>query len=133
MDARTLQALAEKLFAAVERSDGDAFLACFAPDAVIVQNGGRPRAVSAAAEHVGNAAPDAARHTYSDIRRHLFDGGFVEEHTVRSVTASGDVLIRHACVVCDVDADGLVTQMREYIDRSPVPTHLMMRNIASGP
>ncbi|MBY4572528.1 hypothetical protein ACN94_02765 [Gordonia paraffinivorans] len=118
MHIHPLDTLADNLFAAIARADAAAFLACFAPGAVIVQNGGRPRAVTAAAEHIGNTAPGATRHTYTDIRRRVIDGGFVEEHPVRSVTGSGDVLVRHSCVVCDVNADGLVTEMLEYVDKS---------------
>lgn len=118
---RGYEELAQALFDAIEEADGDAFLACFAPGGVIVQNGGPSRSVRAVAEHIGNRAPDATRHTYSDIRRRSFDGGFVEEHKVRSVTGAGDVLIRHTCVVCDVDAGGRITAMREYLDKSARP------------
>ncbi|MCZ4650582.1 nuclear transport factor 2 family protein [Gordonia amicalis] len=118
MTTTRFEGLAEALFGAIERADAESFRACFAPDGVIIQNGGEPRAAQAVAAHIGNTGPGATRHTYLGIRRQVFDGGFVEEHTVRSVAGNGDVLVRHTCVVCDVDSDGRITEMREYLNRS---------------
>ncbi|MCR5979800.1 hypothetical protein GDN83_19000 [Gordonia jinghuaiqii] len=117
MSTERHEGLAHAVFGAIERADADDFLDCFAHGAVIVQNGGEPRAAAAVAAHMGTTGPSTTRHTYLDIRRQVFDGGFVEEHTVRSVTGDGGILVRHTCVVCDVDPDGLITEMREYLDK----------------
>ncbi|MGX7732072.1 hypothetical protein ACWPOB_22805 [Rhodococcus sp. 2H158] len=112
---KTLDALADALFGAIERGDADAFLACFEKGGVIVKNGGDRRSAGSVACRLDGRPADSARHRYSAVRREFFEAGFVEEHEVHSSLPGGGIEVRHACVVGNVGDGGLLKELREYV------------------
>lgn len=112
--ADELHRVADRLFGAIVDHDLDEVEACFAPDAVIRQNG----RVSTVADLRGALAAIRGRlgpHRYDDVRRVVGDGAVVEEHRVRAATPTGDEVDLAACVVLRVDGEGRVTSLDEYV------------------
>ena len=116
MNAAQIDELAEKLFRAFERNDTDAILECCEPDARFTQNG---RGGSTVAELVPSFATMSERighHRYSEVRREVFDGGFVEEHRVTSTLPDGSPMDAVVCVVGRVGPSGKLVELAEYAD-----------------
>jgi ketosteroid isomerase-like protein len=52
---------------------------------------------------------------YDDVRLHVTDDGFVQQHVMRGRAPSDDEFALAACIVCTV-ADGRITRLDEYFD-----------------
>ena len=111
-----LDALADALFAAFEANDPAAIEGCCAPGAQFSQNGSRPVEVAALLPTFATMRDRIGQHRYTEVRRGLFDDGFVEEHTVETVLPDGTPAKLRACVVVRVDGSGRVTELAEYLD-----------------
>jgi ketosteroid isomerase-like protein len=108
--------VAETLFRAFERNDTDAILECCEPDARFFQNG---RGGSTVAELLPSFATMSERighHKYSEVRREIFDGGFVEEHRATSTLPDGSPMDVVACVVGRIGPSGKLVELNEYMD-----------------
>ncbi len=57
---------------------------------------------------------------YEDVERAYGPSRVVEEHRVCSTTPQGVEIDLPVCVVIDVDAQGRITHLREYLDPSAV-------------
>lgn len=115
MDAAAIEALAERFLTAVETGDIDTVRDCYAEDAVIWHNNdqqiqGRDDNLKVLA-WMHRAIPDRK---YTDVRRTVYEGGFVQQHVLRG-TAPGGQLELYAIlqVAC---ADGRITRLDEYFD-----------------
>jgi uncharacterized protein len=56
---------------------------------------------------------------YADVRRRVFAGGYLQQHTLTGIAPSGDDLHVPACLVVQV-ANGLITRIEEYLDSAAV-------------
>jgi len=109
--------LADRLFAAIERGDGEALAAMWADDIVVWRLGGgrerdKPRALKVIEWFVGATAD----RRYEVLDRQIFAGGFVQQHTVHACGHDGTPLTFRAALVVKVGADGLITRIDEYLD-----------------
>ena len=109
-----IDAVAERLFRSFERNDPAGVSDCCAPGAVFVRNGRRQGVIEELAPGFATLHERIGWHRYSDVRRSVFDGGFVEEHLVESDLPNGERLSSMVCVVASVDGEGRVTELREY-------------------
>lgn len=108
--------VANALFAAIERRDVDAVAALYTDDAVIWHNFDRveqPRDQNLAVlawmtRHVDNLR-------YTDIQRHVIDGGFVQQHVLRGTAKNGAELEVPCCLVVRVDGEQ-IARIDEYLD-----------------
>jgi ketosteroid isomerase-like protein len=117
MTPSTVTAVADRMFAAIERGEVDALAAMWSDDVVVWRLGGgrerdRPRALAVIEWFVANTTD---RH-YEVIDRHLFDGGFVQQHVVHATAASGAPVTFRACLIVTIAGDGLITRIDEYLD-----------------
>jgi ketosteroid isomerase-like protein len=54
---------------------------------------------------------------YADRRIHIFEGGAVQQHVLKGTRIStGEPIALHACVVIQVNEDGRITRLDEYLD-----------------
>ena len=107
--------VADDLFAAIERGDVDAVRAIYSPDAVIWHNNDEvEQTVDQNLAVLRWVCDNLAERAYEDVRRHEWDGGFVQQHVLR-FTRGGERLGVPACIVATV-ADGKITRIDEYLD-----------------
>jgi ketosteroid isomerase-like protein len=108
--------LADRLFAAIETGDVDTVAALYADDAVIwhnFDNIDQAREINLVVLAWMTRNVDHLR--YEDIKRHHFDGGFVQQHVLRGTTKAGAELDVPSCLVVHVDG-GRITRIDEYLD-----------------
>jgi ketosteroid isomerase-like protein len=108
--------LADEYFAAVESADLDALQRIYAADAIIWHNYDNMETSKQANIAVVAAFPKLFKSfSCTDVRRAYFDGGFVQQHVVRGVKASGEPFAVPACMVVAVRGDEIV-RVDEYFD-----------------
>lgn len=112
--------LAERLFHAFEDNDADAVAACCAADATFSKNGVPTGSLQQVLPYFATIRDRIGQHRYSEVRRHTFANGFVEEHRVDARPPGGDAITVYACVVGRVNDDGLLIDLAEYVG-APVP------------
>lgn len=108
--------LADRFFAAIERGDVDDVAGLYADDAVIWHNfdqeeqpkGHNLLIIAWMAANIGELS-------YDDVRRVVLDDGFVQQHVLHGMTASGDQLEVPAMlrVYC---REGRIERVEEYLD-----------------
>ena len=129
-DPATVDQLAEAFFAAFVRRDASTLEELYAPDFVMRSPAGVRRGV----DHLemlraGKVSVRDLR--YEDVVRHVFDGGFVQQHHVCGVLPSGRDLRMRACLVVLV-VDGRFTELDEYYDPAPLLDEPMYQEIVSS-
>lgn len=121
-DADQILAIADSFFAAVEAGDLDAVTAHYHPDARIWHS--RDEADTNVAQNrelLRMFFARVANRRYEIVRRHVFDGGFVQEHVVHGHFTDGSVMRVPVCFLCHIDGDGRITRIAEYLDSSKSP------------
>lgn len=111
----------DALFAAFERNDPDAIAACCEPDASFSKNGAASGPLAGLLPGFATLHERIGHHRYTEVRRAVFDGGFVEEHRVETVLPNGTPYTVVACVVGSFSASGLISELREYVDSGLPP------------
>ena len=128
-DWQTLE-LCDRFFDSLERKDYDAVEACYAPEAVIWHshdNLYQPRADNLAMLKRGMETQEKVR--YKDRRVRVFEGGFVQQHTIKVTYASGFVGTMDVCFVAYV-RNGMISRIYEYFDTGQVDKFLPPRGEA---
>ena len=111
--------LADRLFKAIEAADIDAVRDIYAPDAVIWHNNdGVEQAPAQNLQVLQWVVDNLADRAYEDVRRHEYDGGFVQQHVLRFIK-DGERREIPACIVASV-SDGRITRIDEYLDSAHV-------------
>ena len=112
-------ALADRLFAAIEAGDIDAVRDLYAPDAVIWHNydevGQSPDENLTVLRWV---VENLADRRYEEVRRHITDTGFVQQHVLR-FTRDGAPNEVPACLVATCSGDH-ITRIDEYLDSAHI-------------
>jgi len=109
--------VATALFTAIQAGDVAAVADLYADDAVIWHNFdgiAQPREANLAVLAWMTANVRDLR--YEEIQRHEIDGGFVQQHVLRGTAASGAALDVPCCLVVQVDGDGKISRIDEYLD-----------------
>ena len=110
--AEQTQALAHRMMKAAGERDLDTLAACYADDATLWFNfTGQTISARTHLSTVGALQAKITNLRYEDIRVIPFDGGYVQQHTVRGDLADGDKLEIAACFVVQM-RDGLIQQAR---------------------
>lgn len=113
----TITDVADRLFAAIERGDGPGLAALWSDDIVVWrQGGGRERDKARGLKVIEWFVDSTTSRRYEVLDRQVFDGGFLQQHTVHATTRSGAPLTFRACLIVKVGADGLITRIDEYLD-----------------
>ena len=116
----TVDALAERFFAAIEAGDAETLREMYDPDVEIRHNTdgavqGRDDNLATLA-WMGRNLPDLR---YTEIRRSATAGGFVQQHVLVATNRAGRRVEVPACIVTTV-RDGRITRLDEYLDSAAV-------------
>ena len=125
-DWQTIE-LCDRFFDAIEQKDSDALESCYAPEAVIWHSHDclyQPRADNLAMLKRGMETQEKVR--YKDRRVRVFEGGFVQQHTIKVTYASGFVGTMDVCFVGYV-RNGMISRAYEYCDTGQVDKFLPPR------
>ena len=117
MTAARSNDIADRMFAAIEAGDAAGLAALWSDEVTVWRLGGGPardkqRALKVIAWFVDSTTD---RH-YEALDRQVFDGGFVQQHTVHATDTTGTPRSFRACLVVKVNPDGLITRIDEYLD-----------------
>ncbi len=108
--------LAERLFRAIEAGDVDAVRELYSSDAVIWHNfDGVEQNVDDNLRVLGWMTSTFKVRSYDEVRRTVYEGGFVQQHVLRLTKADGTVVELPACIVATCTADH-ITRIDEYLD-----------------
>jgi len=108
-------AIANRLIGAIEAGDRDALGAVYADDVVVWHNTDGIEMTKE--ENLASLDALAAMTTsrrFTDVRRHVIDGGFVQQHVLNLEWGSGSGALP-GCVVVQL-RDGLISRIDEYLD-----------------
>ena len=116
MTSSEVTAVADQMFAAIERGEVSALAAMWSDDVIVWRLGGgrerdKPRALGVIDWFVANTTS----RRYEVLDRQVFDGGFVQQHVLHAATPNGTPVSFRACLIVRV-ADGRVTRIDEYLD-----------------
>jgi ketosteroid isomerase-like protein len=107
---------AARLFAAIEAGDIEAVRELYAPEIVVWHNSdGKEQGRDANVAVLQWCVTHIEGMRYENVRRRVFEGGFVQQHTLRGRTRSGAELAVPGCLVVQVEADR-ITRIDEYLD-----------------
>ena len=129
-DWQTLE-LCDRFFDSLERKDYDAVEACYAPEVVIWHSHDclyQPRDENLAMLKRGMETQEKVR--YKDRRVRVFEGGFVQQHTIKVTWPGGFVGTMDVCFVGYV-RDGKLSRIYEYFDTGQVDKFLPPREDAT--
>ncbi len=115
-DHKTVRQLADRFVAAVEAADAAALDAVYAPNAVVWRN--YDRREQSRDENIATVVGFAQlfrSFKYAELRRHFFEGGFVQQLVASGVKASGEEFRVPVCQVITV-RDNQITRIDEYFD-----------------
>jgi len=112
-----LSDIADRMFAAIEDGEVATLAALWSDDVTVWRQGGgpvrdKPRALKVIAWFVDSTTD----RRYEVLDRQVFNGGFVQQHTVHATDATGAPLSFRACLIVKVNPDGLITRIDEYLD-----------------
>ena len=109
--------IADRLFAAIEAGDGATLADLWSDDVTVWRLGGGPaRDKARALKVIAWFVDSTTDRRYEVLDRQIFEGGFVQQHTLHAVDATGAPLSFRACLVVRVSMDGLITRIDEYLD-----------------
>ena len=115
-----LNAVATRLFAAIERGDLEAVRDLYAPDVQIWHNvTNRSQTRDENLKLLKYFTSRVADRRYEIHARDFFPGGFVQRHTLHGTLASGDRISAPVCIVIYVAA-GKIERLYEYLDPATV-------------
>ena len=119
-DSDEMNALADRLFAAIGAGDIDTLRSCMSEDMAVWTNfDDRTVDRAAALTTIGWLCGHVDGLRYQVVERLMTDTGFVQRHILRGTSRSGTEIAMPACIVATV-AGGQVTAMAEYLDPSPL-------------
>ena len=131
LDHDRIETLAQGFFAAVEAGDLEAVVSFYHPDVRIWHC--RDEAdtdIEQSKDLLRTFFSRVADRRYEIVRRHIFDGGFVQEHVVHGTMADGSTMRLPVCFLCHVTDDGRIIRIAEYLDASRSPLRDVVQHSA---
>lgn len=108
--------LADRFMRAIETGDIQEVRACYAPNALIWHNNdGLEQTVDENARVLAWVARHLSGRRYEIKSRHIFDGGYVQQHVLHGTLRSGKPFSMPACLVVTV-ANGRIARLDEYLN-----------------
>jgi ketosteroid isomerase-like protein len=132
-DKDRTNAIADRFFAAVEAGNLDAITAMYHPDVRIWHS--RDEAdtnIEQSKELLQLFFSRVSDRRYEIVRRHVFEGGFVQEHVTHGTMADGSAMRLPVCFLCHLDAEGRITRIAEYLDSSKSPLKGVVQHQAAA-
>ena len=124
-------ALCDRFFDAIERKDYETLEKCYAPEAIVWHSHDclyQSRADNLAMLKEGMQRNKKMR--YRDRRVHVFEGGFVQQHTI-FVTHANDFVGRMDVCFVAYTRDGMISRAYEYFDTGQIEKFLGPRTGAT--
>ena len=118
-DSQTLE-LCDRFFDSIERCDYESLERCYAPEAMVWHshdNLFQSRADNLAMLKKGMETQQKVR--YKDRRIRVFEGGFVQQHTIFVTRENGFVGKMDVCFIA-YTRDGMISRAYEYFDTGQV-------------
>ncbi len=116
--------LADRFFTALESADERGALACYSADARIWHNFDELELTPAAnAESIRQFFQVMPTRRYVEVRRRVFEDGFLQRHVIVGSTPLGKRVRWPGCIVCEVSG-GLICDLEEYVDIQSLMTQL---------
>lgn len=110
-------AIADRLFSAIEAGDADTVAAMWSDDVIVWQLGDGGTRDKARALRVIDWFVSASNDRHYDVlSRTQFDGGFVQQHVLYGSARDGTPYSMRVGIIIRVGADGLITRIDEYFD-----------------
>ena len=111
-----IDALATRLFAAIERRDIESVDACYASDIEVWHSPTRETQTrEESLRLLGWLAKRCTEWRYQEVRREIFEDGFVQQHVLHTRNALGAAVEIPVCLVARVRDDRIV-RIEEYLD-----------------
>lgn len=132
LDETETEAIANRFFAAVEEGDLATVLSMYHPDVRVWHS--RDEAdtdMEQNKELLRAFFAKVSDRRYEVIRRHVFRGGFVQEHVTHGMMADGSMMRLPVCFLCHLDDTGRVIRIAEYLDSSKSPLRDMVQHQAA--
>ncbi len=108
--------LADRFMRAIETGDIETVRACYAPDARIWHNNdGVEQTLEENLKVLNWVARHLPNRRYEIKSRHIFDGGYVQQHVLHGTLRSGKPFSMPACLVVTV-TNGKIARLSEYLD-----------------
>jgi ketosteroid isomerase-like protein len=115
MTVEQMNDLADRLLAAIMTADLDAMRAIYAPDAALWHNfDQRDQSVEENLQSLTDLHRRLTDIRYTEIRRFVAPGGFVQQHVLTGQAAGG--LLRMPAMIRFWTEDGRITRLEEYLD-----------------
>jgi ketosteroid isomerase-like protein len=113
----TINDVADRLFAAIEKSDKATVDRLWSDDIAVWRVGARRDNDKARALRVIDwFITTTAERRYEILDRRLFDGGFMQQHVLHATGHAGQSISLRVCIVIKVGATGLIDRIDEYFD-----------------
>lgn len=116
MSNRSIDAIADRLFTAIESGDTESLTSLWSDDVVVWRQGDRERDKGRALKVIEWFMNATTERRYEIVDREVFTTGFVQQHVLHAVTHSGATISMRVCMVIKMRDDGLITQISEYLD-----------------
>jgi ketosteroid isomerase-like protein len=118
---QTIVDVADRLFAAIEKTDRAAVEQLWSDDIAVWRTGARRDDDKARAMRVIDWFITATtERRYEILDRRLFDGGFVQQHILHATGHAGQSISMRVCIVIRVGTDGLIERIDEYFDPAEI-------------
>lgn len=119
--AEAIEKVAETLFSSIEQGDVAAVRQLWAED-VLVWKSGDPvdRDRARALRVIDWFVNTTTERRYELLDRHIFTGGFVQQHILHATGRSGASISMRVCIVIKVGVDGLIHRIDEYFDPAEI-------------
>ena len=113
--------VADRLFAAIERSDEATLIELFDDDIAVWRAGARrdddkERALKVLRWFIGVTT----QRRYEILDRQLFEHGFVQQHILHATGRDGALIAMRVCIVIKVGANALISRIDEYFDPADI-------------
>jgi ketosteroid isomerase-like protein len=117
----TIVDLADRLFAAIEKSDVAAVDRLWSDDIAVWRAGARRDDDKRRALRVIDwFITTTTERRYEILDRRLFEGGFVQQHILHATGHAGQSISMRVCIVIRMGTNGLVNRIDEYFDPAEI-------------
>jgi len=117
----TIVDLADRLFAAIEKSDMAAVDRLWSDDIAVWRAGARRDDDKRRALRVIDwFVTTTTERRYEILDRRLFEGGFVQQHILHATGHAGQSISMRVCIVIRMGTNGLVNRIDEYFDPAEI-------------
>jgi ketosteroid isomerase-like protein len=114
--ANDMNVLADRLMRAIETSDLETARACYAPDACVWHNfDGIAQTIDENLKTLRWMDKRLSNRRYEVLSRHVFEGGYVQQHVLHGTLNNGEPFAMPACLVVTV-TNGKIARLDEYLD-----------------